>query len=119
MSEMMTPIKCQYAIERKAILRLKTRTALGGPKPENNPNSPKKEDMSKIVQKALKAVAKREGISVESVRREIENAVAAARKNNDPGVRALWEAVPVKDSEHLTGEDIVAFFVKLETDSVD
>jgi len=56
--------------------------------------------------KALKQLAKREGVSVETVRHEIEIAIAAARKSTDPKARAFWKSVPRK-GEYPTPEEVI------------
>ncbi len=68
--------------------------------------------IEKTVQNALRFVAKQEGISVENVRRGIEIAIAAARQNDDPAVRAFWESIPAKGSDSLTAEDVIAYFAQ-------
>lgn len=58
--------------------------------------------------KAIKAVASKNGISVETVRHELEVAIAAARENTDPKVQAFWNSVPHK-GETLTPEEVIAY----------
>ena len=70
--------------------------------------------MEETVQNALRFVAKQEGISVENVRRGIEIAIAAARQNDDPAVRAFWESIPAKGSDSLTVEDVIAYFAQTD-----
>lgn len=72
--------------------------------------------MEKTVHKALKSVAKREGVSVESVRHEIELAVAAARENDDPEIQMFWNSIPTKNNNSLTAEDVIAYFARMELD---
>ncbi len=69
--------------------------------------------METTAQKALKAVAKREGVSVERVRREMEIAINAARESDDPDVRALWEKIPMKNNGFITADDVIAYFVQM------
>jgi len=76
-------------------------------------------NMEKTVQNALKAVAKQEGVSVESVRCEIEAAVAAACQNGSPAARALWESMPANGGGSLSAEDVIAFFAKMHVNSAD
>ena len=68
------------------------------------------------VQKALNSVAKREGVSVETVRREMEAAINAARQSDNPAVRALWESMCVETGGSLTAEDVVAHFAQMDID---
>ena len=56
--------------------------------------------------KALKQLAKREGVSVETVRHEIEIAIAEARKSTDPKAQAFWKSVPHK-GEYPTPEEVI------------
>lgn len=60
------------------------------------------------VKKALKQLAKKEGVSVETVRHEIEIAIAEARKNTDPKARAFWKTVPHK-GEQPTPEEVIVY----------
>jgi ribosome recycling factor len=59
------------------------------------------------IQKALKKIAKKEGVSVGEVRREIEKAIQEARSNPDPKIQAFWNSIPYKGDE-LTPEDVIA-----------
>ena len=54
----------------------------------------------------LKQLAKQEGVSVETVRHEIEIAIAAARKSTDPKAQAFWKSVPHK-GEQPTPEEVI------------
>jgi hypothetical protein len=72
----------------------------------------------KTVKKALKAVAKQEGVSVESVRRAIEIAIDAARQEGGPSVQAFWESMPTSDSGPMTAEDIVEYFAQMSMDRI-
>lgn len=76
-------------------------------------------DLNKSIAKALEAVAENEGISVESVRREIEAAIAAARLNEDPAARAFWDSILAKDGEALSAEEMIAIFVWMNMDTED
>lgn len=55
---------------------------------------------------ALKQLAKQEGVSVETVRHEIEIAIAEARKSTDPKAQAFWKTVPRK-GEYPTPEEVI------------
>jgi hypothetical protein len=68
--------------------------------------------IEKSVKGALESVAKREGISVEEVRREIELAVAAARENGDSNIKAFWDGIPAKGGE-LTAEEVIGYFLRM------
>lgn len=57
---------------------------------------------------ALAVVAKKNGVSLETVKREIEVAIAAARENNDPIVQAFWNSIPHK-GKTLTPEEVIAY----------
>ncbi len=65
------------------------------------------------VQNALEAVAKENGISVESVRREIAIAIAAARENKDPAIQAFWASVEGKDEDSPRMEDVLVYIVQI------
>jgi len=72
--------------------------------------------LEKTVQNVLESIAKKEGISVESVRREIDIAIAAARQNNDPTIQAFWNSIPAKTDESLTAEDVIAYYARMNMD---
>ena len=63
---------------------------------------------TKKAEKALKKIAKRDGISVREVKREIEIAVAAARENPDPKSQAFWNAIPCR-GEQPTPEEVITY----------
>ena len=71
--------------------------------------------MEKTVHKALKSVAKREGVSVEHVRHEMDMAIAAARENDDPEIQMFWNSIPTKNNGSLTAEDVIAYFARMGT----
>lgn len=56
---------------------------------------------------ALDAVAKKHGISVETVQHDIEAAMTAAQKNMPPKARAFWKSVPHK-GDIPTPEEVIA-----------
>jgi len=60
---------------------------------------------------ALKAVAKKNGVSVETVQREIEIAVAAARADTSSDVQSFWKSVPGKGNDP-TLEEIIAYLAQ-------
>lgn len=57
-------------------------------------------------ERALKQLAKKEGVSVETVRHEIEIAIAEARKSTDPKAQKFWKTVPHK-GEYPTPEEVI------------
>lgn len=63
---------------------------------------------TKKAEKALKKIAKRDGVSVRAVKREIEIAVAAARDNPDPKSQAFWKSIPCK-GERPTPEEVITY----------
>ena len=63
--------------------------------------------------KALEQIAKREGVSVEIIRREIEIAMADAWRNPDSHVQALWAAIP-HAGEHPTPEECITYLAHLQ-----
>lgn len=46
------------------------------------------------IQKILKEVAERDGVSVEYVREEIQKAIDIGMSNPDPNIRLFWMKVP-------------------------
>ena len=75
--------------------------------------------MKHSVQKALESVAKREGVSVDRVRHEIDIALAAACHNDDPSIQTFWESLPAKGSGAFTAENVIAHFAQIHLDGVD
>ena len=63
---------------------------------------------AKKAERALKKIAKRDGITVAEVRHEIEVAIATARQNPDPKIQAFWKSVPCK-GEYPTPEETIVF----------
>lgn len=61
--------------------------------------------------KALREVARRQGISEQEVRREIEIAIAEGMKSKDPAVQAYWKAMPSK-GEVPTPEEVIEYATK-------
>ena len=53
-------------------------------------------------------IAKQEGVSIETVRGDIEAAIAEARDNPDPKVKAFWKSVPCK-GEYPTPEEAITY----------
>lgn len=56
--------------------------------------------------RALKKLAKRKGVSEETVRREIEVAIAEAMKSTDPQAQAFWKSIP-HNGERPTPEEVI------------
>lgn len=61
-------------------------------------------------------IAKKEGVSVEEVRSEMEVAIAVARMNKNPAIQELWRTIPCKD-EIPTPEEVIAFVIQAISDS--
>lgn len=65
--------------------------------------------------KALKKLAQREGVSEETVRREIEVAIAEAMKSPEPQAQAFWRTIPHK-GERPTPEEVIAYIAGMVKD---
>lgn len=63
-------------------------------------------------QKSLEAVARKKGVSVEEVKREIEFVITIARENPDPKIQAFWNSVPHKDKVP-TPEEVIAYIAEI------
>jgi len=66
----------------------------------------------KTPKQALKAIARKEGKSVEEIRREIEAALRISRENPDPKIQAFWDTVPSKGAKP-TPEKAIAHMAKI------
>lgn len=66
--------------------------------------------MNKI-QKVVKKIAKREGVSVEEVYREMQIAVDIGYSNPDPAVQAVWKKIPMPCGEPRP-EDVITYCVE-------
>jgi len=64
----------------------------------------------KDIKKAFQKIAKEQGVSVETVRHEIDFAITAAQENPDPQIKAFWQSIPRK-GEKVTPEDVIAHIV--------
>lgn len=62
--------------------------------------------------KAIVAVAKKNRVSAEEVKREIDLAIAAARKNPDPNIQAFWNSIPCK-GRFPTSEEVIAYIAEI------
>lgn len=71
----------------------------------------KKEMNRKRAERALKAVAARDGVTVEYVRAEIQNAIDIGMANPDLHIRAYWKAIP-HHGERPTPEDVISFMAE-------
>ena len=70
----------------------------------------KKNDIKKA-RSAVKATARKEGISVENVREEMKAAIAEGMKSGDPAVQAMWQDVPCK-GEVPEPEELIAWLAE-------
>jgi hypothetical protein len=52
---------------------------------------------NKKINKILKQVAVNNGVSVEEVRKEIENAIIIGQSNTNPKIQRQWEMMGLKD----------------------
>ena len=68
----------------------------------------KKQNTDKILQQ----IAKKHGVSVEEVRREIALTLAIGQSSLDPKTHALWSAVSRK-GDKPTLEEAIAYFAKM------
>lgn len=64
---------------------------------------------------ALQFVAKKNRVSEEAVKYEIEKAAAMARQSSDPKIQAFWNSIP-RQGEYPTAEEILAGITKLISD---
>ena len=64
----------------------------------------------KRAQRAMEQVAQRNGVSLEQVQAEIEQAIAEAmaRTENDPETKKLWDKIPRTDGR-VTPQDLIAY----------
>jgi len=58
--------------------------------------------------KAIQELAKKEGVSEETIRFEIERVISNAQLNADPQIQAFWEAVP-HEGEKPSPEEVIAY----------
>lgn len=63
-------------------------------------------------EKAIEAVASKNGISVEAVYNEIEVAIAVARKSANPKVQAFWDSVP-RRGKIPTPEEVITYIADM------
>lgn len=60
---------------------------------------------------ALEAIARRSGVTVEDVRREITVSLARTRTDPDPQIQALWDSMP-NGGAGITPEEFIACLVE-------
>lgn len=60
---------------------------------------------------AIKRTAQQYGVSVEEVRRDIQEAIDIAMSNPDPKIRAFWAKFPFKGKKPAP-EEFIAFMTK-------
>jgi len=61
----------------------------------------------KRIERSLKKIAKKNGVSVEEVRKEIEAAISTGEGNPDPKMQAFWGSIPSK-GDKPTPEEVIA-----------
>lgn len=66
--------------------------------------------------KALEAVAKQNGVPLETVIREIELTIQTAMASPDPAVRSRWANIP-RSGNTPTPEELVMYLTERLTDS--
>jgi len=62
-------------------------------------------------EKALEQIAKKEGVSIDTVRKEIQHAICTARQSSDPKIQTAWRAVPCK-GKIPTPEELILYIAK-------
>ena len=67
-------------------------------------------DKSKVI-RAFEKIARKEGISVDEVRCEIQKAIDDAMQSDDPAVQAYWKKIKYK-GEKPTPEEVVLYIAK-------
>jgi hypothetical protein len=66
----------------------------------------------KKAKKALQVVAQQDGVSIETVRHEIEIAIAEALKSPDPKAKAFWLSIPHKEAYPMP-EEVIAYIADM------
>lgn len=56
--------------------------------------------------RALKKLAKKKGISIDTVQYDIDKAIDIARKSSDQNVQEFWDSVPCRGKSPTTVETI-------------
>ena len=62
----------------------------------------------KLFRKALKAIAKEEGISTKEVYRQMREAINIGMSNPDPAIRRVWQNIILLQGE-ATPENVLAY----------
>lgn len=66
----------------------------------------------KKIERSLKKIAAKNGVSVAEVRRDIEAALNHAKSNPDPQIQAFWASIPCK-GDKPTPEEVIAYAASL------
>lgn len=64
------------------------------------------------MERLLKKIAKKNGVSVEEVRRDIDAAISIGGGNPDPKIQAFWGSIPSK-GDKLTPEEVIAHIAEI------
>lgn len=64
-----------------------------------------------IVENTLRKLAERDGISMQDVRSNIQDAMISGLMSRDPEVQKYWRRIPCENGV-LTPEDLILFLVK-------
>ncbi len=59
----------------------------------------------------LAKIAKNHGVTVQEVRKEMEAAMEAGQRSEDPKVKEIWDRIPKKD-QVLTLEEFVDYLIQ-------
>lgn len=70
----------------------------------------KNNEISKA-QKAMRTIAKEEGVSVDNVREEMKAAIAEGLRSSDPAVKAMWENIPC-EGDVPEPEELIAWLAE-------
>ena len=63
---------------------------------------------------ALEAVAKKYGVSIEEVKREIDLAIESAQNHPNKEAQAFWDSIP-REGNMPTPEEVIMFIAKMES----
>lgn len=61
--------------------------------------------------RVMERVAREEGVSVETVRKEIDEAMRIGMQSSDPAVQAKWKEIPC-EGERPTPEELLVFIAE-------
>lgn len=67
-------------------------------------------EKSKVI-RAFEKIARKEGISVDEVRQEIQKAIDDAMQSDDPAVQAYWRKIKFKGEKPMP-EEVVLYIAK-------